>query len=346
MLTLRTATALALPASRADLRFAPAPSVVLESTLDWSLDAVCTTSEIVAAGEDLPDEDRPPALFLERLHLKVGSELALTDVKHRGKDANLGLERTLGAWTLDGDAASFGPFEDGLTVRYLRENERDPYELEELDADGEPAQSPAVLRALSASLEPRSWLLELDSTEADATLEQQLDGRALLAWLTPVLELDGLVDLGESFPAGSFPELLVLELEEALQSGSAGRATWIVKGRSNDEGAEVLELAVRVELDFEGDLTRSFFSLFEALVPGANPQDSELQADLTLGGELEGTLKWNLDGNHLHSAQWGGEVELDVTVEGDVSVEGFAVPIEALFAWEAQLSCTSRVSGD
>ncbi|MHC4377942.1 MAG: hypothetical protein ACYS26_15190 [Planctomycetota bacterium] len=347
MLPLRSASALALlalPAADAELRFAPAADAVLSSELTWNLEAECTASDIVAMGDDLPDDERPDALFQERMHLDAQSVLAVVDSAHRGAEANLGFERALASWTLNGDAAGFGPIEEGLSLRYSREGENDAYEVQAIDDEGAPLDSPAVLSAFAPGLAPHGWLGDLESLEEDATLEQELDGGDLLDWLTPALALEGLVDLGESFPAESFPALLVLDLEDALQSGETGQVIWTVQGRSNVDGAEVLTLSAEVVLDFEGDLTRAFFSLFEALVPGADPEESEMQADLTVAGELSGTLLWNLDGNHLHSAEWGGELEVDVTIEGDVSVDGFALPIEALFAWEGELSCSQEVS--
>lgn len=347
MLPLRSATVLALlalPAADAELRFAPAADATLSTELSWALEAECTASDIFAMGNELPDSERPDALFQERMHLDLESSLAVVDSAHRGAESNLGFRRSLSSWTLNGDSTGFGPFEDGLNLAYTREFADEPYEVQAVGDDGAPLDSPAVLAAFAAGLEPRGWLGALESLEEDATLELELDGAGLLEWLTPVLALEGLVDLGESFPTESFPSLLLLDLEDGLQGSEAGELTWTVQGRSNVDGAEVLTLTAEGVLDFEGDLTRSFFSLFEALVPGANPEDSELQADLTLSGELSGTLLWNLDGNHLHRAEWGGELEVEVAVEGDVSVEGFAVPIEALFAWEGELSCSQEVA--
>lgn len=349
MLLLRSASVLALlalPAADAELRFAPGADAVLSTQLTWNLEAECTASDIVAMGDDLPDEDRPAALFLDRLHLDVESDLAVVDSEHRGEANNLGFGRTLDSWTLNGHSASLGPFEDGLKLRYARESANDAYAVQAVDDEGETLDSPSLLGVFAPGFDPRGWLGDLDSTDANTTLEQELDGADLLAWLTPVLALEGLADLGESFPAEGFPSLLLLDLEDALQSGETGSVTWTVQGRSNVDGADVLTLTAEVVLDFEGDLTRAFFSLFEALVPGANPEDSEMQADLTLDGELAGTVLWNLDGNHLQTAEWSGELELDVTVEGDVSVDGFALPVEALFAWEGELSCSQEVSAE
>ena len=347
LLPLRSAPVLALlalPAADAELRFAPAGDVALTTDLSWTLEAECVASDIVAMGDDIPDSDRPKELFQERMHLDLATEVTLVDTEHAGESANTGFVRELSAWNLDGNAATFGPFEEGLRLRYSREDGRSTYEVEALDDEGRPTDSPEVLLALNASLDPRSWIAELESLDEDATLAQELDGSGLLAWITPVLELEGIADLGDSLPAESFPSLLVLDLEDALQSSETGEVTWTVEGRSNEDGADLLRLSAQVELDFEGDLTRAFFSLFSALVQGANPEDSEMQADLTLAGELTGAVVWNLDGNHLHSAEWSGELEVDVTVEGDVSVDGFALPVEALFAWEAELSSSQTVS--
>lgn len=330
---------LPLAADNPEPRFAPAADAQLSTSMSWSLDAECVASDIIAMGEDLPDVDRPNALFLERMHLETAMDLAFVDSNHAGRERNQRFTRELTSLSLDDNDFSFGPFEAGRMLQYSREGEQEAYEVALLDEDGEVAEAEAMTSLFAPAADPRAWLGELDSLEANAQLLQGLNGASTLSWLTPGLELEAFEELAENFTSQSFANLLVSDLYEALSGGEGGQVTWTVEGLSERDGEQFLALEAEVEVNFEGDLTPSFFSLFAALVQGANPDDSELQADLLAAGTLEGTLLWNLDRGHLASAEWEGPLELEVAVEGDVSVDGFAVPVEALFAWEGKLSC-------
>ena len=226
----------------------------------------------------------------------------------------------------DGDSTE-GSMDDleGAVVRFAWDDDAGAYEVSYEEGDGEEE----ALALLTPDMDYRALLPRGDVSVDD---EWEVSGAEVMRVLLPGIDIKAAAESGMEIDGESIPEAAIDLLDEFL---SGVTATCTYKGTSESDGVEVAEIAVKITIETALDIDPTAFSE-EAMDFGG---DMEVTVNAQM--ELEGTLLWNMAGNHFHTFVLEGEGAFDVhtlTSIPDFDME-FEMEMSASIVLEQAASC-------
>jgi len=301
----------------------------------------------------LDGQDMSAMLGSFEVSFDTSSTVSVTDTYGPSEEGRpLRLERSFE--TLEGEASSsmdsdMGSETDsmplssdleGTTVVFAWDEEEEDYSVS-FDGDGGDEE---LLEGLEEEMDLR-FLLPEDSVSEDDTWEVPLT--AFAALITPGGNLN--MSSGDADGLGDFEDVLD-ELQSELTGDQAdmlaGTAQCTYTGVREEDGAELAEIAIEIEISTSTDILDLVLGIAESVAEDSGeemPLEFEI-ADLEVEIEAEGVLLWNTEAGHFHSLELSsdGYIAIDVAFGADMGGESHSAEISVEMSASMKNSVTAE----
>jgi len=297
--TSRTVLALAagmgLSSPAEELVYAPDEGSTLSRTFDaeasYDLDGI----RVEIDGEEVPHGETPELTIDSDEHVAVTDRLLSVEDGHplslRRKFDELSRSVTYSSTEQDEDLEESSVCDlEGSTVHFEWNAEEGAYEA----SDEDDVLEQDVLDDLIEDMDLRQLLPDGEVDPGDEW-DVDVDAYARLMWPGGFLHFypeDGELDEKE------------MESDREMVANLEGEGTVKFEEVREEDGVSLAVLTVRIEVDSH------------ATTATEGPGGSEAERTLEMSREIEGTLLWNIEDAHLHSAELEADADLDVSEAG------------------------------
>ncbi|MEM7308550.1 MAG: hypothetical protein AAF682_17845 [Planctomycetota bacterium] len=283
---------------RDGVSFGPGEGTKLTKTFEGSLEFALDDISVMVNGEeqDIPMDEEPSGTGTYSVvvtdHFKSMSGGRPTELLRSFVEFSGAMESSDGEFSEEGSLDEI----EGSTIKFAWDEDEGAYEVtfEEGEGDDE------VLAAMSPDMDFRVLLPRGDVSEGD---EWDVDGDKLFNILIPGLDMKNAAESGMEIDGESIPQELLDAIDDFLSGVSA---TCTYKGTSEEDGAEVGEIAFNGEISGALDIDPS--AMGEEMGDMGGEAEINLEVDMT----MEGTLLWNMSAGHFHSFVLEGEGTIDM----------------------------------
>ena len=334
----------AVPLAR-EIYFHPEDGTTLDHRMEIELSADLDDFEMTAMGQTVgPDEIGDGEGSIEDLAGEVDLVFSLTDeIARATRGRTLELVRTFGEMLVNGEEQE-DTDEGPKQVRFTWSEDDGAHTVEVLDEDADEDDYELAQVLLTEDMSLLHLLPDGEVSEEESwSVELGADG--LLAMFLPGIKTDGMAEFAaekaseEEPEAAEFVEEGMLMLTEAFDDATA-ELTFV--GTEELDGREVARMAMTTE--FLASIDPSPM-IERAIEMEEEAPDVDVSILVTLSGEGEGFLLWDVDGNHLHRMEIEGDWVFDVEFDATAMVEGMGeIPMDGVAAWSGTFTSVHTVT--
>jgi hypothetical protein len=317
----------AAPLAR-EIYFEPANDTTLEHRMEISLSADLDDFEMTAMGQTVgPDEIGGEDGNLEDLAGEVELSFEVTDeIAEATRGRSLELLRTFGEMLVDGEEPENSD-EGPQQVRFTWSEDAGEYRVEVVDEDADDDDRELARVMLTEDMCLRH-LLPSGSVSEEDSWSVQLGSDGMVALMMPGIRTTGIADFAAEQAAEEEPdaEPFVREgigmLVDAFEDAAA-ELTFV--GMEEVDGKQLARISMTT--DFVATIDPSSM-LEQAIAMEDEAPEVDVSIQVTLSGEGEGYLLWDVDANVLHRMEvegdWTFDIEFDATAMGEIPMDGIA----------------------
>lgn len=224
---------------------------------------------------------------------------------------------------------------EGKTVLFSLGEDEEGYDVAWHESEGDDE----LLEGLKEDMDMRALLPEGPVAEGDSW---EIEPSALASVLAPGGNLALVPELDEDFQGMPGMGNMNQGLDQMLGDSLEGTATATFQGTREVDGVTVGVIALVIDIEGTNDMTEVVLEQM-AEMPEEVGEISIEYMDVEVDIEAEGTLFWNLAGNHAHSMDLNGTMSMVMDSAMSMSPGGQEMQIEQMFEMSGTLENALKV---